>query len=171
MQVFLPSGCDRVRSTISGTDVDGIREVNGKIAIYEAKNDTAKFSAAQFSVFVSLLKRKGVDFVVLSRWNFYPVTDKVSDEHIKLLKKNGYENFAIPYKAAIFCKDSNATWLESYLVEKIGNCDISLHDPNEMIYRYDFTFPEYVKDDYIMLPTPEWTQIAWLIDAYAEGCA
>jgi len=44
MQVFLPSGCDRVRPTISGTDIDGIREVNGKIAIYEAKNETAKLT-------------------------------------------------------------------------------------------------------------------------------
>lgn len=171
MQVLLPSGCDRVRPTISGTDIDGIREVNGKIAIYEAKNETAKFNPAQFSVLVSLLKRKGVDFIVLSRWNFYPLPEQATNKRIEHLKENGYENFAIPFKAAIFCKDSNAAWLESYLLQKVGNFNSSVYDQSEMIHRYDLNFPEYIKDDYIMVATPEWNQIAWLIDAYAEVCA
>lgn len=168
MQVFLPSGCDRVRSTISGTDVDGIREVNGKIAIYEAKNDIAKFSPAQFSVLVSLLKRRGVDFIVLSRWLFHPLPDEPTDERVENLKENGYQNYSLPLKAVVFCKKSNAAWLESYLIEKIGNCNISVYDPDEMIYRCDVVFPEYKKDDYIMQATPEWNQLAWLIDAYAQ---
>lgn len=168
MQVFLPSGCQRIRSTISGTDVDGIREVNGKIAVYEAKNQDAKFSKGQVSALFSLLKRKGVDFVILSRWSFFDLPDDTQNQQVMNLKTNGYTKFAIPLKAAVFCRSDETAWLESYLTCKIGVFDYSIYDRNEMIHRYVVKFPDCAKEDYLMLPTPEWSHIAWMIDAYAE---
>jgi len=168
MSILLPSGCELIRSSISGTDIDGMREVNGFTALYETKHVGAEFGFGQKHAMFSILKRNGVDFLIFSRWQFHDLLDY---ENIPLIKdwiQAGYTRFPIPKMAFLFCLSKNKMFLTKYLQDSgIKFASAQSNQSGCICQRFDVAFEDYSPTDYIMKPTPEWLKLAHLVDAFA----
>lgn len=162
MAVLLPTG-GPVRRTISGTDCDGIREVDGITAIYEVKALGANApSAGQ----IKALRGLG-DFFIGSRWLYETLKEgapaKSGAEQIAI--DNGYKANATPVSAVVWTKHSSARdWLWKYLKD----CGFNASKEPSGGYRVQFEDPYEKQKTHIFRPTKQWLHMAYLPDYYAE---
>lgn len=162
MAVLLPTG-GPVRRTISGTDCDGIREVDGITAIYEVKALEAKApSKGQMKALRSL-----GDFFIGSRWLYQDLKKdapaKSADEQVAI--DNGYKANATPVSAVVWAKHPKARgWLRRYLED----CGFNASEEPTGGYRFQFEDPWEKQKTHIFRPTRQWLHMAYLPDYYAE---
>lgn len=168
MSILLPSGCELIRPTITGTDIDAMREVNGFIALYETKHVGAEFGVGQKRAMFSMLRRNGVDFLIFSRWQFHDLLEYQDLPNVTDWIKVGYSRFAIPKTAFLFCKPQEKNFVHTYLNDSgIRFASAQSNQSGCICHRFDIAFDDYSPTDYIMQPTPEWLKLAHLVDAFA----
>ena len=162
MAVFLPTG-GPVRRTISGTDCDGIREVDGITAVYEAKSISAN---AMPDGQRRALKNLG-DFFIGSRWLYQELTKgapaKSANEQSAI--SNGYTWNATPVSAVVWAKSPKArTWLYRYLKD----CGFNASEGQTGGFGFQFEDAWKKQETHVFRPTEQWLHIAYLPDYYAE---
>ena len=161
MAVLLPPG-GPVRPTISGTDCDGIREVDGITAIYETKAWGANnMPEGQFRALKSL-----GDFFVTSVWFYNEIDENIppKSENEELARASGYTRTAVPHSAVVYANKPEAKkWLYRYLVD----CGFNV---NSVSGGEAFQFPGAydAQATHIFRPTKAWLCIAYLPDYYAQ---
>lgn len=161
MAVLLPKG-GPVRPTISGTDCDGISEVDGIHSVYEVKSLGDPASEAQ----IRALKGLG-DFFVGSRWLYMPL-DKdapAKSEKEQMARNNGYLQNATPVSATIWANGKEAkSWLERYLKD----CGFGTEDKDSGGIAIKFKDAWQTQKTHVFRPTDEWLCIAHLSQYYAD---
>lgn len=163
MAVLLPTGCGLFSKNISGTDIDGHREVRGISVIHEAKtNSVREVPRGQLESLKELSRRH--DFVVLSYWYYKPLPAEPSNKAAIEAKANGYVDFAVPERAQIFCQSvKHRDWLVGYLKENLFS---PVYNVDALDVKIVFKDASSFLDTHVMEPTPQWTAIAWLPDHY-----
>ena len=158
MGVLLP-GDGPVRPTITGTDVDGVREVSGIVAIHEAKAVGAQSpSDGQLRA----MKSMG-DFFIGSRWVYAEVHQPPRTKEEDVAYKHGYKKNATPLSAVIWAKkDEGHKWLYRYLID----CGFAISSTQNNGYAIQFELPYENLQNYIFQPTKQWLSIAYIPDYY-----
>ena len=158
MAVLLPSG-GPVRTSITGTDCDGIREVSGVTAIHEVKAITApEVSKAQFRA----LKELGT-FFVSSRWLYERMGSTSLSREEEIARDNHYVSFAVPKSATVWANGSKAhTWLYRYLTD----CGFLVSQGVTNGLSFQFSDPRGNLKTHRHRPTKEWLAIAFIPDYY-----
>lgn len=161
MEVLLPRG-GPVRPTISGTDCDGIREVEGIVAVYEAKATSAlPISKGQFKA----LSAVGT-FFVESRWVYHPIDENspAASENEEIARENKYTHFSVPVSAIVYAKPAARKWLRDYLKDCGFNATRIASDG----FAFDFPNGRAAIETHIFRPTKGWLCLAYLPDYYAK---
>jgi hypothetical protein len=156
--VFLPSN-GPVRSTITGTDVDGVREVSGIVAVYEAKAVGAQApSNAQWKA----MRAMG-DFFVGSRWIYADVKNPPRTKEESMAIAHGYKRNATPLSAVIWAnKPEGNQWLRRYLFD----CGFSVSSAQNDGHSIQFDIPYENLATHVFRPTKQWLAIAYIPDYY-----
>jgi hypothetical protein len=158
MSVFLP-GNGPVRPTITGTDIDGIREVSGISAIYEYKAQSAK---APSNGQLRAMKSIG-DFFIGSRWIYQDIQNPPRTPEEKSAMEHKYSKNATPLSATIWAHKTNSRqWLYRYLID----CGFNLSCTSDNGYAIQFYMPEQNLKTHIFKPTAQWLAIAYIPDYY-----
>ncbi len=162
MAVLLPTG-GPVRKTISGTDIDGVREVDGIIAVHEYKKMNAP---APSDGQVRAMKQLG-DFFIGSRWIYekaiFDGRTLLPEE--RLAKENNYRYKATPISARIYCKTDDAKkWLFRYLTDCCFPY-IKQRTDDGLFVLFD---SDNKLNTHVFQPTDEWRNIAYIPDYYAD---
>ena len=159
MEVLLPTG-GPVRATISGTDVDGVREVDGIVAAHEYK---AAGSAPVTKGQLRALRSFG-NFFIGSRWLYRDRPDIARSEAEELAAEHGYECYAVPVSAVIWGHGADEhRWLYRYLRDVGFNPTLG----GTRGYGITFSHPEKASETHIFRPTDEWKKIAFIPDFYS----
>ena len=160
MSVLLPTG-GPVRPTISGTDVDGVREVDGIVAAYECKALGANTpSRGQLKAMRSI-----GNFFIGSRWLYKPIGDPPRTAEELFALKHGCKQYAVPVNAVIWGKSSaEQQWLYRYLTD----CGFYSTQGQTSGYAIQFNQPEEKINTHIFVPTEQWKAIAYIADYYAK---
>jgi hypothetical protein len=162
MAVFLPTG-GPVRKTISGTDCDGIREVDGITGIYEAKSIEARpMPPGQLRALIGL-----GDFFIGSRWRYedLDLTAPAKSESEHIARKMGYKHNATPISAVVWAKTSvTRRWLYRYLVDS----GFTVTEGKTGGLGFQFKDAAQTQKTHVFRPTDEWLRIAYIPDYYAE---
>jgi len=163
MAVLLPTGCNLFSNKISGTDIDGHREVRGVSVVHEAKSSSVgEVPRGQLESLKELSRRH--DFVVLSYWCYEPLTAEHCNEAALEAKANGYVDFAVPLRAQIFCQTvKHRDWLVGYLKE---NSFSPVYNIDARDVKISFKSAYSFVDTHVMEPTPQWKAVAFLPDHY-----
>lgn len=156
--VFLPAN-GPVRSTITGTDVDGVREVSGIVAVYEAK---AVGAQAPSSGQLRAMRAMG-DFFIGSRWIYADVKNEPRTEEELIAIKHGYRRNATPLSAVIWAnKPESNKWLYRYLFD----CGFAVSSTQNNGHAIQFDIPYENLETHIFRPTRQWLAIAYIPDYY-----
>ena len=155
MAVFLPTG-GPVRKTISGTDCDGIREVDGITAIHEAKSETARpMPDGQRRA----LKGLG-DFLIGSRWRYEKLGDlPAKSKNEEIARSMGYKWNATPVSAVVGAKSSVAKkWLSRYLHDS----GFKATEGSTGGLGFRFKDAAQTQKTHIFRPTNEWLRFSYI---------
>ena len=158
--VFLPAN-GPVRSTITGTDVDGVREVSGIVAVYEAK---AVGAQAPSNGQLRAMRAMG-DFFIGSRWIYADVKNPPRTKEESIAIKHGYKRNATPLSAVIWANkpetESNK-WLYRYLFD----CGFAVSSTQSNGHAIQFDVPYENLETHVFRPTTQWLAIAYIPDYY-----
>ena len=156
--VLLPAN-GPVRSTITGTDVDGVREVSGIVAVHEAKAVNAQEpSEGQLRA----MRAMG-HFFIGSRWIYADVKNPPRTEEESIAIKHGYKRNATPQSAVIWAKTPEGNkWLERYL----SDCGFAVSPAQSKGHAIKFNAPYENLETHIFKPTKQWRAIAYIPDYY-----
>ena len=158
MSVLLPTD-GPVRQTISGTDIDGIREVDGVIAAYEYK----AIGAASPSKGQLRAMRSIGDFFIGSRWIYELAQNPPRTQEERNALEHGYKQIAAPVSAVIWSSKQAHKWLYRYLVD----CGFMVTQTASNGYAIQFDLPDEKIKTHIFKPTEQWRAIAYIPDYYA----
>ena len=158
MAVLLPAN-GPVRPTITGTDVDGVREVSGIVAVHEAKAVGAQSpSDGQLRA----MKSMG-DFFIGSRWIYEEAQEPPRTKEEDAARRHGYKKNATPLSAVIWATKSDGhRWLYRYLTD----CGFAISPTQNNGYAIQFELPNENLKNYIFRPTTQWLAIAYIPDYY-----
>ena len=158
ISVLLPAD-GPVRKTITGTDVDGVREVSGIVAVHEVKGvDAQPISNGQLRAMRTL-----GDFFIGSRWIYADIENPPRTQEEIIAVQHGYKKNATPLSAVIWAnKPISNKWLYRYLID----CGFAITCTNTNGYAIQFYMPENSIGTHIFRPTAQWLAIAYIPDYY-----